>query len=163
MTDFLHFLGLVIAVEAATEILVDAKITDGFRAWLFRKAMPEVPEGWPDDQPIPVGNAFYRFTNDLLSCGYCTSVWVAFAAACFSPVEVTSWWVPNWLINSLLLHRLSNLFHIGLMLVKKGRVRTYDMEVTVKRSNDGIVGETSGPQCPAAGPQHPETGGSSLI
>lgn len=152
MVDSIHFLLLVIAVEAMSEILVAAKITDGFRRWLFLKAAPEVPEDWPEGKDPPKGCWLFRFWNDVLKCGYCTSVWVAGLAAVLSPLHLSGCPFANWLVSLLVIHRLSNLFHIGLMLVKKGRVGTYDMEVTVKGLHDGSSGETRCPERPPPGP-----------
>lgn len=141
LLDAVHLLLLVIAVEALTEILVDAEITKGFRRWLFLKAAPEVPEDHPADKDPPIGPWIFRFANDLFKCGYCASVWVAMPAALLSPVQLSGYWLVNWLVSLLIIHRLSNLFHIGLMFVKKGRVKTYDMEITVKGLRDGSSGE----------------------
>ncbi len=152
LLDVAHLLLLVIAVEALTEILVDAEITKGFRRWLFLKAAPEVPEDHPAGKDPPIGPWVFRFANDVFKCGYCASVWVAMPAALLSPIQLGGHWSVNWLVSLLVIHRLSNLFHIGLMFVKKGRVKTYDMEITVKGLRNGSSGETCRPERYEPGP-----------
>jgi hypothetical protein len=163
---------LVIVVEAATEILVEAKITELVRQAIRERAYPQTPEG--ATEPV-LGPRRWRFLADLLSCGYCTSVWVAMLAAVLAPWVVrpqeACWlvlagaWLVNWLLAVLVLHRLSNWLHVVYSLVKKGRVRTYDIELThypltVKvEVDDGGSGQGECEGGPEAGPQPgPEAG-----
>src|SRR4051812_47000743 len=112
---FLCLWGVAWAVEALTELVVDAKITDGLRAAIFDRANAEPPQ---------VGEPVWRFVNSVVTCGYCASVWVAMPVALFAPWVVTesAWlWLPAWVIDVLILHRLSNWLHVGFMAIKKGR------------------------------------------
>lgn len=143
MTDLALFVLLVIAVEAVTEVLVAAKITDGLRAYLFTRAFPPVPEDHPEGEPPPVGGRGWRFFQALLQCGYCTSVWVAMPFAIAAPSLLP--WCANWLVMVFALHRLSNWLHVAYEIIKKGRVKTYDLDVKVK--HDGSPGS---PGCPAS-------------
>lgn len=131
--DILVFVLLVIWTEAATEILVAAKITDSFRAYIFRRAFPEAAEGVSDP---PIGPTFWRFVNEVFACGYCMSVWVAIGSALFAPrwLLPNSWYgfFFNWLLMVFVLHRTCNYLHVVFSLVKKGRVKTYDIEVLHK-------------------------------
>lgn len=94
----------VILSESLTELLLNAGPLEPIRAFLSRSS---------------------SFIAELLSCGYCFSVWVSFSIAWILPspilladkfgiggtillfVEKYMW----WLINGLILHRLSNVFH----------------------------------------------------
>lgn len=139
ITEILCLLVLAIVVEAITEIITSAKITDPFRAFLFKKAYPSVPEDWPTDKSPPIGRVWWLWLNGLFSCGYCLSVWVAFpfcfcAPLWFSPILV------NWVVMVFLIHRLSNWCHILFSLVKKGRVKTIDLEVLIKDGQNGSNG-----------------------
>jgi len=76
----------------------------------------------------PIRSFFSRrssFIADLLSCGYCSSVWVAFLIAWILPspiclilhsgisnvfLEFTNNYLW-WFLNGIILHRLSNVFH----------------------------------------------------
>lgn len=94
MTDFITTLTLwvtaVIAVEAVTEVLVDSSIFFNFRVWVSK---------WS------------KFFGELLSCGYCTSVWVAGVFALIIPLNVVDSRCVNLILCWLVLHRLSNVLH----------------------------------------------------
>lgn len=134
LEDLVRLFFLVIATEAVTEILVDAKITEGLRQRIRCKAFPWVPEG----QELPSPRLFWIFIADIAGCGYCASVWVAMWWGLFAPTFFSwegNWsvlliaWVINWLLAVVVLHRLSNWLHIGFSLLKNGRVRTYDIKL----------------------------------
>ena len=150
MTDVVQWVFLVAATEAATEILVAAKITDGLRAFIFRLAFPAIPDNYPSHKDPPRSYAVARFVNDLLKCGYCTSVWVAMFFASFAPTVFDNVLV-NWLVNFIAIHRLSNWFHVVYSLVSKGRIKTHDLDVTVRVENGSfrpVGGEERDPPGP---------------
>lgn len=163
--NLLLLIFLVIATEAMTEIIVAAKITDGFRFKIAKLAHPLPPEGEPPSEPTS-SRRFWIFLHDLFNCGYCTSVWVAMIWALFSPwflhFGVECWitrqicWVVNWAIAVLVLHRLSNWIHILFSLIKKGRVRTYDIELKLE-VKDGSSGQCIVEGEPTAGSGDPQT------
>lgn len=157
IADLLLLLFLVIFVEAVTEILVDAKITGGLRDFIFSRASPPIPDNFPEDRDPPVGHAAWRFLNDLFSCGYCMSVWVSAGAALFAPRWLLSdVWVigpvVNWMVMLFAIHRISNFGHVCFSILKKGRVKTYDIEIVHKHQvlDNGSTGPTGGPQSPSA-------------
>lgn len=138
---------LAVAVEALTEILVDAKITQNLRDWIFKRGNP-YPHNYRRYRRLAKRarhclrlhwrrlirtTPLWSFINAIFKCGYCMSVWVAMPFACFGPNWFGFWFFPlNWGINVLLLHRLSNWVHVVFMLVKKGRVRTIDLEIKLQ-------------------------------
>lgn len=144
IVELVQLVLLAVAVEAVTEILVTAKITDGLRNFIFRKAMPELPDDFPDYKDPPRGTVLWSFLHDLLSCGYCTSVWVAMPAAALAP-WLFGWWVVNFGVMVFVLHRLSNWLHVVYSIVKKGRIKTYDIELTQRGPNHGSAGQIGGP------------------
>lgn len=80
----------IIAVEAVTEIIINGEIF------------------------LPVRNALSKmsdFLRKLLSCGYCSSVWVAASIAWALPGAATGYPVVDIIIRIFVLHRLSNLAH----------------------------------------------------
>ncbi len=151
--EFVQLALLVVFVEAVTEILVAAKITDGFRNFIFSKAHPNFDK---EDAELTTGPWLWRFFNDLLSCGYCTSVWVSFGAAILSPrwfLVQTPFigWMVNWLVMVFVLHRISNWLHVAFSIIKKGRVKTYDIEIVHKHQvNDGSTGQIGSQESPAS-------------
>lgn len=148
--DVLRFVLLVVWTEAVTEILVAARVTDGLRAYIFRRAFPEIPEDQPHPKDPPVGPGFWRFANGVFTCGYCMSVWVAMGSAVFAPwwLATGHWtgWLANWLLMVFVLHRTCNYLHVVFSLIKKGRVKTYDIELKVQVQDDGSTGQTGGPE-----------------
>lgn len=97
MRPLIIFLVLVIAIEAITEIVTKSEIFKPLRQLFFNLGMKHKPFMW---------------FHDLLDCGYCFSVWVSFF---MSIVFISSISLPlsfiNWFIASMLMHRLSNMFH----------------------------------------------------
>ena len=85
-----EFAALIVAVEASTEILTDSEVT--------RPARERVAK-------------VNDWLGQLVNCGYCTSVWVAGAAAMVHQIQVSDHPWVNVLVTLLLLHRSSNLFH----------------------------------------------------
>jgi len=75
---------LILATEALTKLLRDAEVFNAPRAWLSGR---------------------WELLAELVSCGYCLSVWVAgivLMLHCFS---------SGWLLALLALHRAANLCH----------------------------------------------------
>lgn len=80
----------IIAVEAVTEIIINGEIFLPIRNTLSKMSV---------------------FLRKLLSCGYCSSVWVAASIAWALPGTVTGYLVIDIIIRTFVLHRLSNLAH----------------------------------------------------
>lgn len=79
----------VVATEALVELITTASIFEVPRARLM---------------------ATSQFVEELLSCGYCTSVWVAASVAWALP-GTTGYWPIDIVLKTLALHRLSNFLH----------------------------------------------------
>ncbi len=130
----LKILGLAIATEALTEIGTSSDIIAPWqKRWRLWTYPPNIP---PPENPT-ISQKFKIFVNSLWSCGYCFSVWVAGFFAFFGvyPSDIPAWmYVPWWIINWMLIHRLSNFTHILFELVKRGRVRTYDVILRISES-----------------------------
>lgn len=132
---------LSIVVEAVTEILTSSEITDPIRLkWKLW--------AYPDDKPPPdtTFQAFKIWVDKLISCGYCTSVWVAGFFAVFIPQLYEFQYYSgllNWIGLTFLSHRISNWIHVVYELIRKGRVKTVDLVVKMEDS-DGSIGESTG-------------------
>ena len=90
MDILLIWLLIIIAVEAITEILIDGVIFFKFREWIF--------------------NSKITFLTIIFSCGYCLSVWVSMGFVYFLP-SITGILIPDLIIKTFALHRLSNVYH----------------------------------------------------
>lgn len=76
----------IIAAEAMTQLTCKAEIFDRLRNWL---------------------KSLSSFTNELLSCPYCVSVWVAaFTVILYCFYDLT--WI---FVLLLVIHRVSNVLH----------------------------------------------------
>ncbi len=130
MMQLVNLLGAVILCELLIELFKSATPL----AMLRRRLGIEDEHGLPlscGDTPDGKGCAWYSM---LAGCGYCMSVWVgvasglAFGLCLFSPA-----WMPgvlSYVLNGLIVHRLSNLWHAIIHRVTdtEGRLRR-DMEI----------------------------------
>lgn len=137
--SILTILLLAVATEAVAEIVTSSSLTQPVRNWLSTKAFPV---------DSPPSNTFIQhfivFISKLVSCGYCASVWIGAFFALWAPLLIDAFVlraleapsaiviVVNWLCLAFLIHRLSNWLHVVYELVRKGRVKTYDLSVIVK-------------------------------
>lgn len=89
---FLFTAGLVVLTETLTELIVKSQIFESPRNFLKRKS---------------------PWLKKMLSCGYCTSVWVALALSFLSgvPCVFTGKLWLDWILFSLVVHRGSNYLH----------------------------------------------------
>lgn len=118
--SLLFWLAIVVAVEACTEVIVASSLLFAIRDWFSRPA-PDEPSC---ECPIEATNnphicprrrgLFARFgwwvrhkIGELISCGYCTSVWVA-AIASYCTGYASLW---MFAVKTFVIHRVSNLLH----------------------------------------------------
>lgn len=95
MEIYILIIFAVILTEAITELLVKSEFFKPLRSWFFNKKT----------------NRVFKFIHNLLDCGYCTSVWIAFIVS-ISLVDLSFMCGKlDWFVSWLLVHRLSNLFH----------------------------------------------------
>lgn len=127
---------LSLATEAITEIITTAKITDPLRAYIFAWA-------FRDTTKSDVSRNIMAGVHGLISCGYCTSVWVAGAAAIVGP-NIVGVPVVNWILSAAIIHRISNWIHVVYELVRKGRVRSHDVVIKYVGDDDGSIAEIVG-------------------
>jgi len=110
------WLFFVVLVEALVELALIAEPLEPIRTFFSRRS---------------------SFFAGLLSCGYCFSVWVAFSIAWIlpSPMSIAmASGISNdfmtfteeylwWFVNAIILHRMSNIFH-----VKVANVQDFEIE-----------------------------------
>lgn len=99
------FLFAIILVEALTEIVTKSELFNPIKARVFKKS----------DSSI-----FLKWVHDLLDCGYCFSVWVASIVSIlfFKDINLLHFSI-DWFFVTMVLHRLSNLFHNFMDSVRK--------------------------------------------
>lgn len=114
---------VAVVVEAVAEIITSSYLFEFVRTSIAKKALPDDPSQ---------ARWYLALLNKLIGCGYCCSVWLAFAASWTLPGD---WFGPlpwdNLIFKMFLLHRLSNLYHSSFELLRRGRVKTHDVALTM--------------------------------
>lgn len=90
MTIIVLWFIAILYVEAVTEILINGEIFAGFRDFLHNLS---------------------DFTSQLITCGYCLSVWVSATIAWALPLPISNYSLINFIVATFALHRLSNVTH----------------------------------------------------
>ncbi len=134
MTDLFKWIMLIIATERAVELVIDSKIFEPIRVVIKRWAYPDTP---PNDNLM---QHFRVMLDYLLNCGYCLSVWVGAIFALIAPSVFESS-VINWAVSTLVLHGASNYYHVIYELVRRGRVKTHDINLNIVIEDEKEQGE----------------------
>jgi len=112
-----HWLLIIIAVERVTEIITTSEVFAP-----IRNCVKKCAYRYSDPSEISNYRKFLIWVDKLISCGYCTSVWVALVfVLVFMDKDITL------IINVFAVHGLSNLYHSIFELVRRGRVNTHDL------------------------------------
>ena len=82
---------LTVAVGCGAFMLVKAKIFSGLRQSVIRRTRPGAP-----------GRATWKWVNDLLSCPFCVSVWLAAGAVVVYRPRVLHTWLPVDMLTEVL-------------------------------------------------------------
>ena len=89
MSTIALWLAAIIFVEATTELILNAEILEWFRKLMYKLS---------------------SFTGNLISCGYCLSVWISVSVAWYLPIGFRMP-ILDFIVAVFVLHRLSNIFH----------------------------------------------------
>jgi len=85
----------IIVTEAITELVVKSEFFSFLREWFFNRRKHKL----------------FNFIHNLLDCGYCFSVWVAFfVSILLIDLSFINEYI-GWFIAWMVIHRLSNLLH----------------------------------------------------
>jgi hypothetical protein len=87
----------IIAAEAMVQLICKAEVFDRPREWV---------------------KSLSGFTESLLNCAYCVSVWIA----AFTTVLFILWDYSFYFIYLMVIHRLSNFFHDGFRVVQHKKI-----------------------------------------
>jgi hypothetical protein len=119
------FLFAAIVVERITEIITSSDIA----AMVFKDRLRVLLYGIQKETWF---RSFLVFIDKLTSCGYCCSVWVSAGVSIIPEAR----FFDNYIMNTMLLHGLSNLYHVLYELVKRGRVHSYDINLKQEEPYD---------------------------
>jgi hypothetical protein len=130
ITAFIVLLLLIsIAVEAVTEIITSSELTRPSREW-WKKYTYKIDEP-PDDSII---QKFKVWFDKLISCGYCTSVWVAASFAAVLPKPEVGNIFTSWCLVTFVTHRIATWLHVVYEIIRKGRVQSIDLDITLRET-----------------------------
>jgi len=111
-----HWLLIVIAVERVTELITTSEIFAPVRNYIKGHAYR-----YSDPSEISKYRKLLIWLDKLVSCGYCTSVWVSLVfVLTFIGRDITL------VINVFAIHGLANLYHSIFELIRRGRVNSHD-------------------------------------
>ena len=111
MNVWIMFILTIVLVESITEILTKSELFSPLREFFFNRR---------DRSKI------CKWFNNLLECGYCTSVWVSWFV-------VFMWYLKpeNVLVyiffGGLILHRFANMLHFLIDRLNSNRTRDLDL------------------------------------
>lgn len=118
------FLITAIAVEGLTELITSSDISDLVFKNRLRHSLHELQV----NDVRNIKRHVLSFFNKVTSCGYCCSVWVSMLAA----MTYSGRLFDLYVINVIVLHRLSNYIHSGFELLRRGRVNTHDINLRLE-------------------------------
>lgn len=129
LNNVFSWLIVAVAVEAIVEILVASDLFDGFRRFWAKLAIPA-----PDEQHS-LKHTIFWCPYKIFTCGYCLSVWVA------GLVVLLDWSPASIIVKLFVIHRLSNLCHMAIQVLWRGRVNAHD--ITLRRPPAGQMSDDS--------------------
>ena len=129
LSMLLNIFIITIAVEAITEIITTASIFEPLRSYIKLNAYTDPPS-------ITVKTRIFSWLDKLITCGYCVSVWVSFSIASNMNIVITSNKYLDICIAIFLVHRLSNWLHVIYELVRKGRIKSIELNMTKEDLTD---------------------------
>ena len=100
-----------IAAEAISEIITSSTLFVPLHKSIFKRAYPTPPVD-------TTSTKVYSWIYGLITCGYCTSVWVSI----FMVLLVGAPPLVGSLVTIFVIHRVSNWIHVVYELIRKGRV-----------------------------------------
>jgi hypothetical protein len=144
----------VIAAERAAEAITVAVIFSPIRQFLTKSALMDLYEvdgsTWPDiiykGSIYALAKGICRWLSDLVSCGWCTSLWTSLFFSLFLPGKYLSFDASdNLLIKTIALWGLANFWHAVFRLVHNGRVAAVDVNLNITDSENVVsYGGTDG-------------------
>jgi hypothetical protein len=96
----LKYLLAIILIEALTELISKSEFFKPIREFFFNRQ----------------NNKFFNWLFNLLDCGYCTSVWIAWFVL-FTYILLDNFYI-NLFFYGIILHRLSNIIHFIIDRIK---------------------------------------------
>lgn len=132
-----NLLCLALATERTVELIVDSKFFAPLRNYIAKRAVPEDFDktySWWTFRGS--SRLLFTFLYGVTSCGYCMSVWVALFYTFMYQAPVVTNVYGNYLVNTVLLHGLSNLYHVLYMRLYRGQVNYTHLTIKLEESTD---------------------------
>jgi hypothetical protein len=130
-----------IASERAAEAITTSVFFSPMRQFLARTALMD--SDVYNYKAYSVIKLIGRWASDLVSCGWCTSLWTSLFFSFFLPGEyISSDAGNNIIVKVIALWGFANLYHAVFRLVHNGRVAAVDINLKIIDSESN--GDTNG-------------------
>jgi hypothetical protein len=126
-----------LVVESITEIITTSEVMSPFRNTIFKLAYPNPPadvQNTNKHRLFKLVNNICVWIYKLISCGYCTSVWVSMPVGVSINCNITGNMYVDVFITVFSTHRISNWIHVVYELVRKGRVNSHELFVKIENT-----------------------------
>jgi hypothetical protein len=144
-----------IAAERAAEAITTSVFFSPLRQFLARISLLEtyrqVDGTWPSVKyrgwMFSLTKTIGRWLSDLVSCGWCTSLWTSLFFSCFLPGKCLSYEAgDNLIVKTIALWGLANFYHAVFRLLHNGRVAAVDINLRIidSESTEHNYGGTDG-------------------
>lgn len=127
-----NILLIALSVEAITEILTTSEIMRPLRLGIKKLAYINPPRE-------NLQTCIFTWVDKLISCGYCSSVWISFFVCIWLDYRIVEDKYINLFIVTVAIHRLSNWIHVLYELIRKGRINSVEIALSLedKYGTDG--------------------------
>lgn len=135
-----------IAAERAAEAITTSVFFSPLRQFLARVSLMET-HSWT--LPALINGSLIktvgRWLSDLVSCGWCTSLWTSLFFSLFLPGRYLSYEAgDNLIVKAIALWGFANLYHSVFRLVHNGRVSAVDINLKIVGQEIDSIGENYG-------------------
>lgn len=136
ITAVINVLLLSLAVEAITEIITSSELMNPLRQRIRRLAYTSPPTDNTNTRA-------YAWLDKLISCGYCTSVWVALIVCIWFDYAIVRDKYISVVIMAFAIHRISNWIHVLYEIVRKGRISSMELALSLEDNSYGTDREST--------------------
>lgn len=146
MIEIVSIIGIwlicAIASERAAEAITTSEFFSPMRQFIARTALIDQKwVTWPRIRYKLLASIF-RWLSDLVSCGWCTSLWTSLLFSLFLPGKYLSFDASdNLFVKAIALWGFANLYHSVFRLLHNGRVLAVDVNLRLIDDSGGINGE----------------------
>jgi hypothetical protein len=132
----------IIASERSAEAITASEFFSPMRQFIARTAL--IDQKWVTWPPVryKLLASIFKWLSDLVSCGWCTSLWTSLLFSLFLPGRYLLFDASdNLFVKAIALWGFANLYHSVFRLLHNGRVMAIDVNLRLIDDSGGIDGE----------------------